>query len=187
MSDIYQGREQTETKHFLLRAYLYQFAFKLLSSPTVESIAYVDGFSGPWNSRDVEFKDTSFYIALSVLSEVKREIEARDNVNKTVFAYFVEKNETAFEDLQTEVLKWNEPKQRFHAQARCGRFEDFVPDIMSVVEDVFTLVFIDPTGWTGYPMNTIAPLLFPREREAIVNFMYDHTNRFGDLSDVSMR
>jgi hypothetical protein len=40
------------------------------------------------------------------------------------------------------------------------------------------LIFIDPTGWTGYPLSKIGSLLQRRKCEVLVNFMYDSINRF---------
>lgn len=48
VTDPYSGREQTEAKHFILRRYLQELAFKVL---TFQDITYVDGFSGPWETN----------------------------------------------------------------------------------------------------------------------------------------
>lgn len=49
MENIYQEREQTEAKHFILQKYLQKLAFKILQGG-LETISYIDGFSGPWQS-----------------------------------------------------------------------------------------------------------------------------------------
>lgn len=43
--NAYIDREQTQAKHFILRGYLQELAYKVLRG---WDIAYVDGFSGPW-------------------------------------------------------------------------------------------------------------------------------------------
>jgi protein gp37 len=48
VSDPYSDREQTKAKHFILKHYLQELAFKVL---TFSDITYVDGFSGPWETR----------------------------------------------------------------------------------------------------------------------------------------
>jgi hypothetical protein len=50
MDDIYSEREQTHTKHFLLKSYLQTLVYKLFHGGQ-RSITYVDGFSGPWKSK----------------------------------------------------------------------------------------------------------------------------------------
>jgi len=61
-----------------------------------------------------------------------------------------------------------------------GRFEELIPQIQNFIGRAFSLVFIDPTGWTGFGLKRIAPLLRHRPGEVIVNFMFDHINRFLD-------
>ena len=65
----YIDREQTQAKHFILRGYLQELAFKVLRG---RDIAYVDGFSGPWESKTADFSDTSFMIAIGVLKDAQR-------------------------------------------------------------------------------------------------------------------
>lgn len=57
---------------------------------------------------------------------------------------------------------------------------------MKFVGRSFSLVFIDPTGWTGYPYHTIAPILRHVPGEVLINFMYDHINRFAACSDPAI-
>ncbi|MEJ2434379.1 MAG: hypothetical protein P8Y53_14915, partial [Pseudolabrys sp.] len=45
------------------------------------------------------------------------------------------------------------------------------------------LVFIDPTGWTGYPLDKIRPLFGRTKCELLINFMYDFINRFAASED----
>jgi hypothetical protein len=45
------------------------------------------------------------------------------------------------------------------------------------------LIFIDPTGWTGYPFSKIKPLFKHRKCEVLINFMYEFINRFAHSDD----
>lgn len=72
---FYQGREQTETKHFILRRYLEKLAYKVMFGG-FPILAYVDGFSGPWETKATNHADSSFMIAISVLKAVQK--QARD-------------------------------------------------------------------------------------------------------------
>ena len=67
----YIGREQTKAKHFILKTYLQALAFKVLG---FSDVTYVDGFSGPWETRTESFTDSSFMIAINVLKDCKRSI-----------------------------------------------------------------------------------------------------------------
>src|SRR5262249_43569987 len=44
----------------------------------------------------------------------------------------------------------------------------------------FPFIFIDPTGWKGFEMALIAPLLRLRPGEVLINFMTDFIRRFID-------
>jgi hypothetical protein len=61
-----------------------------------------------------------------------------------------------------------------------GEFESLIPDILQFVGRSFSLVFIDPTGWTGFGLQRITPILQHRPGEVLVNFMFDYVNRFLD-------
>lgn len=93
MDAVYQGREHTAAKHFILKRYLQALAFKILQS-TFGTLTYVDGFSGPWQSRATDYADTSFMIAIRVLRDVQRQV--RQNGKQTrVRCFFVEEIEQA--------------------------------------------------------------------------------------------
>jgi len=74
VTDLYFGREQTKAKHFILKRYLQALAFKILR---FYDITYVDGFSGPWETRTEDFVDSSFMIAISVLNDAQQKIQAQ--------------------------------------------------------------------------------------------------------------
>jgi hypothetical protein len=71
VTDNYVEREQTKAKHFILKHYLQALAFKVL---TFSDITYVDGFSGPWETKAEDFSDSSFKIAISVLRDAQKQI-----------------------------------------------------------------------------------------------------------------
>jgi hypothetical protein len=60
-------------------------------------------------------------------------------------------------------------------------FEDSIPKILDFVKrdgnKTFPFFFIDPTGWTGFAMKTIAPILAYKPGEVLINFM-GHIHRF---------
>jgi three-Cys-motif partner protein len=62
--------------------------------------------------------------------------------------------------------------------ARGGGCCDAVNEIQTFVDASFPLIFIDPTGWTGYPFDRIKPLLSRARCEVLINFMYEFINRF---------
>jgi three-Cys-motif partner protein len=62
-----------------------------------------------------------------------------------------------------------------------SKFEPAIPEIIRFLDrdpETFPFIFIDPTGWTGFSMQTIAPLLVRRPCEVLINFMLDFIRRF---------
>ena len=65
----YAGREQAYVKHYFLSTYMESLVYKVAGS--YKQVVYVDGFSGPWQSTEEDFSDTSFGIALPALRAAK--------------------------------------------------------------------------------------------------------------------
>lgn len=162
--EFYRGREQTYLKHLFLESYLEKVAYNIGSF--ADDFVYVDGFSGPWKSADEEYGDTSFVIALQKLRQVRDGLR-NANRNMKIRCLFIEKNGDRFEELQGAISKVSD----ITVEALHGEFETRLPDIMRFIGRSFSLVFIDPTGWTGFGLNEIKPLLQLRG-EVLVNFMY---------------
>ncbi|MGA8498273.1 MAG: three-Cys-motif partner protein TcmP, partial [Xanthobacteraceae bacterium] len=101
MADPYSGREQTQAKHFILRSYLQALAFKVL---TFSDITYVDGFSGPWQTKTENFSDSSFMIAISVLKDAQRKIMEQRRIERRIRCFFSESDPEAFEQLEQAVV-----------------------------------------------------------------------------------
>jgi three-Cys-motif partner protein len=179
---VYVDREQTEAKHFILRHYLQALAFKVLHR--WDAIAYIDGFSGPWESTTDNYSDTSFMIAIAVLKDAQQRIFESTGKRKTVKCFFAENDLGAFRQLDATVSKLHNPADQFEVKTYYGNFEDAVDEVKAFSGSAaFPLIFIDPTGWTGYPLSKIKPLFAPQRCEVLINFMYDFVNRAASMSD----
>jgi len=173
--DLYAGREQTLIKHFILQEYLERFA--IIVGSHWNSITYVDCFSGPWNVRSDDLSDSSFSIALQQLRKARETLKA-SNKSLKIRCLFLESDPHAFTRLQqfTDSIRGEEvrPLQK--------RLEDSIPDILDFIQQggqrAFPFLFIDPTGWTGIALETIAPLLKIKPGEVLINFMTGHISRF---------
>jgi three-Cys-motif partner protein len=180
VTDPYSDREQTEAKHFILRRYLQALAFKVL---TFQDITYVDGFSGPWKTKTENFSDSSFMIAISVLQDAKKQYFERRGVRRKIRCFFSEIDPEAFAQLEQAVAPFHKPAEGFEVKTYFGKFEDAVSEIQTFIGGSFPLIFIDPTGWTGYPFDKIK-LLFARPKcEVLINFMYAFVQRFVHSND----
>jgi three-Cys-motif partner protein len=180
LTDPYAGREQTKAKHFILRRYLQALAFKVL---TFSDVTYVDGFSGPWETRTENFSDSSFMIAISVLQDAQKRILERDGTRRRIRCFFSESNPAKFAQLEEAVGPFHKPDDGFEIKTYCGKFENAVGEIQSFIGTSFPLIFIDPTGWTSYPFNKIKRLFARPKCEVLINFMYEFINRFAYSDD----
>jgi three-Cys-motif partner protein len=173
--NLYIGREQTLVKHLILQKYLERFAHIIGSGWS--TLTYVDCFSGPWNVRSNELKDSSFSIALNELRKA-RDTHAAKNKTVLLRCLFLEKDPDAFNRLKefadgvtdAEVLPLN-----LELEEAVAEIVDFVKKGGS---NSFPFVFIDPTGWTGFAMDVIKPLMQFKPGEVLINFMTGDIRRF---------
>jgi three-Cys-motif partner protein len=181
VTEAYLGRGQTKAKHFILRRYLQALAFKVLR---YFDVTYVDGFSGPWKTQTENFADSSFRIAIDVVRDAQKQILAQTGRCPRIRCFFSENNPKAFAQLAAAIAAFHKPEEYFEIKTYCGEFEDAVSEIQDFIGRSFPLIFIDPTGWTGYAFDKIKPL-FDRPRcEVLINFMYDFVNRAASMSDA---
>jgi three-Cys-motif partner protein len=174
--ELYAGREQTLVKHFILQKYLERFAYKVGSY--WDALTYVDCFSGPWNARSEVFEDSSFAIALQQLRNARDTLAEQRGRNVRLRCFFLEKNRAAYVRLKEFADGVTDAK----IETRNATLEESIPDITDFVKrggaKAFPFIFIDPKGWTGFGMETIAPLLRLNPSEVLVNFMTGHIRRF---------
>jgi three-Cys-motif partner protein len=183
VTDPYSDREQTRAKHFILKHYLQALAFKVLR---FSDVTYVDGFSGPWETKTEDFSDSSFMIAISVLKDAQKKILENTGAKRRIRCFFSESNPDAFKELERVVAQFRQTDDGFEIKTYLGQFEDAVNDIQTFVGASFPLIFIDPTGWKGYPLDKIKPLFRRPKCEVLINFMYDFINRFAASADADI-
>lgn len=178
-TDPYEGREQALVKHEVLRRYLERLAFKIGVFQPGTTLNYVDGFSGPWDSASEDHRDSSPVIAMRQLAKARDALAGRQpSAPMRVRAMFVEKNREAFQRLAR--LCATAP---IEAIALFGQFEDHIEDAAKFASRgprPFAFVFIDPTGWKGFALHRIKPLLLVRPSEVLINFMTKDIVRFID-------
>lgn len=176
-NDLYVGREQTLIKHQILRRYLRRFAH--IIGFKWDAITYVDCFSGPWNVQSENLQDSSFSIALQELETARIQHGMRKKSVK-IRALFLEKNPDSYTRLEA-----------FAASVKNATVKTYNCEMKEAIQDIldfinrggtksFPFIFIDPTGWTGFAMDEIAPLLRISPGEVLINFMTSHITRFLD-------
>ncbi len=166
LGELYEGREQTLVKHFILQQYLERFAH--IVGTHYDALTYVDCFSGPWNVRSDN------------LAELRkaRDTHAQRGRDVKLRCYFLEKNRAAYAKLKAFADSVTDAE----IGTRNATLEESIPEIVDFVKrggaKAFPFIFIDPTGWTGFAMDTITPLLRLNPGEVLINFMTGHIRRF---------
>src|SRR4051794_2538566 len=123
-------------------------------------------------------------IAINVLRDAQERIQAQTNRRPKIRCFFSENNRQAYSKLAGAIALFHKPNEDFEIKTYCGEFEDAIPDIEAFVGRSFPLIFIDPTGWTGYSFSRIGSLLNRPKCEVLINFMYDFVNRAASMSDA---
>lgn len=171
----YSGREQAYVKHYFLSTYIERLVHKVAGS--FAQVVYVDGFSGPWQSADEDFSDTSFGIALLALRAAKVSWSKLDR-QVQMKALLVEKSPKAFRALEGLQAKYPDVQiKAFNADFR-GTIDQLLAEIPT---SAFAFLLLDPKGWK-IPMEQIAPLLRRPNSEVLFNFMFEFVNRAASMS-----
>ena len=182
MVDIqnYEGREQAYIKHFFFKNYIETLFFRL-AERGYKNIAYVDGFSGPWQSKNDKFLDTSFGIALNAMQMVKARSKANGRQVNFV-AHLVEQDVKAYRKLAEIPKKFPE----LSIQTYNDDFLQVIKPISDAIQIAeYRFVFIDPKGWK-IDLKSLSVLLSQQNSEVVFNFMFDFINRFVSHPDPSV-
>ena len=175
----YRGREHAYIKHYLLAKYLPRLWYKTGSK--WDPLVFIDGFAGPWDSKDEEFTDASFGIAIRALNEAIAGL-AKINRNVRGVCVFVEKEPQPFAKLDAFAKKYSTELVR--AVAFQGRFIEKIPEIDQYISSVgntpFKLVFLDQKGWAAAPISDLKKFVGSRSCELLFNVMTSFLTRFLD-------
>jgi three-Cys-motif partner protein len=182
--DLYAGREQTLVKHFILNSYLERFA--RIVGNFWDAITYVDCFSGPWNVQSERLEDSSFSIALKQLRRASSDL-AEHGRSLSIRCFFLESSPHAYRRLK----QFADSTTDAEVETRNATLEESIAAICNFVKrggpTSFPFIFVDPTGWSGFATDVIAPLLRFQPGEVLVNFMTSHILRFAQHSDPNVR
>lgn len=174
--DFYIDREQTQVKHIILENYLERFA--IIVGSRWDTITYVDCFSGPWKVKSEKFEDSSFAIALEQLRKARDIHKKQTGKTLKLRCFFLEKTPSAYAKLKQFADQQDDVK----IETKNKKLENAIQDILNFVQDggpkSFPFIFIDPTGWSGFALETITPLLKLDPVEVLITFMTEHIRRF---------
>ncbi len=177
ISTIWSIEPHTLAKHQILQNYLKAW-FPILSRWSGR-IIYLDGFAGPGVYSGGE--DGSPVIALQTAVEHN----LRDRFKEIIF-FFIEKDPERAKIL-TQVLK-----KRFPSLPKNIKYEvtgaEFAPTLEQVLDGLEkkearlapTFAFLDPFGFSGFPMKLIGRMMSYEKCEVLITFMVGFVKRFLD-------
>lgn len=167
----------TKAKHQILEEYLNAW-FPILSRWD-KRIVYLDGFAGPGKYSKGE--DGSPVIAINTILHhpmFKKTIE--------VVFLFIDKDKSRSKIL-TETLseKFSELPSNIKYEITTDNFSSSVKSLLDDLEKddlnlAPTFAFIDPFGYSDFPMDLVTRLLNHKKCEVLINFMSRDINRFRD-------
>lgn len=179
------GREQAYVKHYLLEKYLSRWGYKIGSK--WDPLVFIDGFAGPWGSKDEKFADASFGIGIRVLDEAIEGLWKLRQRSVRGVCVFVEKAPKPFAKLDEFAKAYS--TDRVRAKAFRGRFVDNIEAIDDYVASVganpFKFVFLDQKGWAATPMDRLKPFVSNRPTELLFNVMTSFLTRFVSREDLA--
>ncbi|MCZ2498002.1 three-Cys-motif partner protein TcmP [Xylophilus sp. Kf1] len=178
----YIGREQAWLKHSLLESYLEKLLMIIgmaAKSRGFVEICYVDCFSGPWGTSDLD--STSIAVSLRTMARCKEKLEELQ-VRTTMRALYIERDTQAFANLRHYLVSHS--PATVEAYCRHGDFVELRDDILTWAgAQAFTFFFIDPKGWKSIGIDNLRPLLVRPRSEFLINFIYDFINRTASMTD----
>jgi three-Cys-motif partner protein len=175
MNDEYTEREQSGIKHFALQHYL-EAATRIIGSHW-SGFSYVDCCAGPWESRSLDYSDTSFGIATKVLKEANQYLHSRGKISR-FRALLIEEKQEPFERLAAFASQSSD--QNIQIEAKNWDFREHTSEIVKFIANPqsFGFVFVDPTGWKLAEFGGLEPLLRVKPGEVLINFMSSFIVRF---------
>ncbi len=129
-----------------------------------------------------DYSDTSFMIAINV-PEGRRSaaLKRREGIAGRSAAISQRRTERLTPSFKRRSLRTRLNASRSRRFTGLSRMRSVI--FAASLVGAMPLVFIDPTGWTGYPFDKIAPLFDRHKCEVVINFMYSFVSRFIDHPD----
>src|SRR5690242_5091086 len=165
----YVGREQAYVKHYLLHQYLPELGYRI--GRDWDSIAFIDGFAGPWQTKESNFADSSFGVAINALRRCQSGLRNSHGREVHMTSILVEQDNDAYSKLREFAA--HESTSDFDVHALRGEFVQTIPAIAGLLHssklDPFRFVFLDPKGWAQIPMHRLQQFLDHRSCEVLIN------------------
>lgn len=177
-----QKRRRGEVKHAILKSYLGAYFGCLGQTAYFDKLIYVDGFSGPGKheNEDGTEEDGSPIVAVkTVINHMHY-----NKFNKPIHMYFIDAKEEYTGRLSENIVKIMLEKgieqNKIIVKIFNGQFDELMDGILDEFEDTRCpmLVFADPFGIKGVPMDLMRRVVNRPITELFMNVMFSSVNRW---------
>lgn len=177
-STIWEIEPHTVAKHRILEEYLKAW-FPILGRHN-ERILYLDGFAGPGKYSNNE--DGSPIIA------IKTALHHPNLKNIKIFFMFIEKDKDRLASLKSTILeKFPNLPTNFTIKTFGSSFQEILMPITEQIKSLIpAFVFIDPFGYSDFPMKIIHDILKYRRSEILITFMTGFLKRFIEIPEYKV-
>lgn len=176
--------EHTKIKHQLLNDYLGAWISIMYSQQarlgTDKKLIFVDGFSGPGEYWEDESRNTKVNGSPILVAEKANKYIDEDTKRKFIIIA-IDNDKGCVEHLKPLLAKTNKHRQDWHISHQT--FQEGMDELFGYLEKENARIapaffFIDPFGYSGFTMDTMARILKHPRTELFINFMHYDINRF---------
>jgi len=185
---LWEREPQTKIKHQLLKKYISPWMAILLQHQeryrSGGKLIYIDGFAGPGlYLRGSSSKAKVLGSPLIVANLAKKYI--RNNSDRKISIICIDKDIKNVKHLNYYLSRFN-VRYNQHWKAYHDRFDNSINNLLNMFESKGLTTppmffFIDPFGYSGFPISTLKRIMNYPKVELFINFMvYEITRRIGD-------
>ena len=175
---LFDAPAHTLAKHRLYRRYIEQW-LPILVFGAYPRVRIIDGFAGP--GRYLGGQDGSPVVALKAVLE-HAQLNAMRKRGAQIRLDFIESCKDRYDHLSSELTHFSSVMGVTWHQ-RAGLFHDVFSEVLDSLEDLGgvldpSLVFVDPFGPTGFPMELVRRIADHRSCEVLINFAWQPLNEW---------
>ncbi|MGE7772306.1 three-Cys-motif partner protein TcmP [Viridibacillus arvi] len=185
-------QDHSEIKLSILEKYTIPWMRKIiLNKYGQKKCLLIDGFAGKGKYDNGEKGSPLIMIEAAV--EFYNQALSNNWDEPEIFIFLNELNESNHDALISNILSmgFETIDNKIFSSQNCTSinivvenktFEEFLTDILGQIKNGYSLIpsfcFVDPFGFSSTPFNLIKKYLGNENSELLINFIYEHTNRF---------
>jgi len=178
---IWEMVPHTGAKHAILDYYLKAW-LPILANSGNSRLVYIDGFAGPGIYKGGE--PGSPIIALKIARDHRIKLESE------IIFYFIEADKERSDNLEKEIGKIAKTlPENFKIGNICNKFAVEMKEVLDQLDKTGntlapSFVFIDPFGFSSFPLSIITRIMKNKKCEILITFMHSFIDRFDSRPEI---